>query len=166
MVLKRVGERVVDVLVNGAQQASYTQTQERADYDVAVSDDSTTFETRYVGEYQGIPDGDYIAPSQTYYPTYDDGDAAGVEGRIPDRIRVEVYGNGGDTRMQIRDGNGNDLYNQLNTDHDTGYLSVPSASIDFIKITNESGSSQTIDVRLTNEYTVSSGYSIDGVTQS
>lgn len=64
MTLQKVGDepKTVDVLVNGSQEASYTQSQNRADYDVDISTSGTSAYDGYtvkVRESAYTPDGTY-----------------------------------------------------------------------------------------------------------
>jgi hypothetical protein len=172
MVLSKVGDRIVDVLVNGSQRASYTQTADRADYDVSVSDNAQTFE-QPIMQMQGVsvpaenlalmywnvlPDQDYKATNWDFQ-----------ESSFFDEFRFRVEENGGDgSQLSFFAFHDNLSINQtVGSYYDSGWTPAPAAGDEGLyRIDNFSSSSQTVNVRVDARWTVSTGFSIDGVTQS
>lgn len=156
MVLRRVGRRVVDVLVNGTQVDSFEQTGERADYDVAVSGKSQTITTEMNGQAA-------ILGSQTFQMV----DTPSFEQDSPDSVRLSVEASGGDVRISIRN-----IFTEVASvsgeSPDTGWVSQPdNGGFASIKIENQSSTQTNIDysLRLRHEG-ISPGFSVDGATQS
>ena len=163
MGLRRVGRKTVDVLVNGVQQASYTQDQDRRDYDVSVSENSTTFETATNGRAE-TPSYGYVELIGGYA-----GSSPWSQSEVgrPDRFRIQTDAStGGDHSVTVELADGSTLIsNQQTGAYDSGYLDLDSP-IDYIEVGEESGNSGKLYWKMHFEYTESPGYSIDGVTQS
>lgn len=155
MVLRRVGKRFVDVLVNGTQVDSFEQTGERAGYDVGVSDDPTTITSEFSG--------DVTLPANT------DWEIAKYDGwtqRPPDEIRITTETYGQDyIEIEIYDSEGI-LFSVSSESPFTGWETAR-GELDRVKIGNTSANEALIDFTIGYRYTgVQSGFTVDGATQS
>jgi len=167
MVLRRVGRQFVDVLVNGTQVDSFEQTGERADYDVSVSDDSTSFETVFQGRTEfDIPDNTTVQLASQYGLNAEGSE--GIDGRTPDEVRLRGSANkgNGEVNVFIKDSNNNVLANTTGTLADSGWIDA-SNNFEDLGIENDSGTNSLIEWELMLRYNgIQSGFTVNGATQS
>jgi hypothetical protein len=100
MTLRPVGRKIVNILVNGTQQDSFTQNQESLDYDVSVSSSSQANVTDHT-----------VSKSTTLYDTFST--KKPLYWQLPDGMTIDfvwdVSQSGFDTATRIlHDGNEND----------------------------------------------------------
>jgi len=162
MVLKRVGRKTVDVLVNGTEEATYTQDQDRRDYDVAVSDDTITFTTAISGSVYA-DDGSVVEIHETDIPqaTWD---IAAIS--RPERVRLYTNVSDGEHGAYMEWDDGTNFYSNSGTGTlDSGWIDL-TAPIGHISIENMTGGNATLAWKVSFEFSESSGFSVDGVDQS
>ena len=152
MGLKRVGERVVDILVNGTQEASFTQTQERADYDVTVNETTGTLEFIAASGTVGSDAGDFYS-SQSF---------AAIDADEMKLTANDKFGEGG-IMVEYRY-NGNLTSVSCNPVGTTGWVSVDD-NLSYIQIDGVP-SGVFVDFKIELRKTVTDGYNVAGVTQS
>jgi len=156
MALQPLGEKIIDILVNGAQQQSFTQQQLQADYDVAVSNSvSHTTDIQFLNS-----TGDTTFDI-TISPTYSNILNTVVVGmsHSPDNYYHQ---------MVVNDGSGAELYStNYYPDDIPRYVQNGTFTVDTVNINDQGGSDTVTDCGVFVAVTsYNDSISIDSVTQS
>lgn len=170
MGLRQLGAKAVDVLVNGQQVDSFTQDAPAADYDVSVSDDTQTVVLTRAGQvtlgtelYGEILD--LMGGSGNTTVTLGAGQYAISNNQTEWRLTATDVDNTGSVQVRGHpDANGTSLSPTVETPWRT--LDAIYNYSNRVYLRSFSGSQRTVDYRVQMRTDVSSGFTVNGATQS
>lgn len=159
--LEKGGAKTANILTNGTQEDTFSQSADEADYDVTINDNQNTVALEYEvarilqqgDEYQFFKEAGQLGGSDVF-----SGDIT------PDRVRVESYNSGSEIEIKMEDKSNNTVYSDSSVGgFDTGWQNIPS-DLDILKAIDHGGNSDHFKISL--EFTIQTGHSIGGVSKS
>lgn len=169
MVLRPIGERALDVLVNGNVINSFTQTSETADYDVSISD-NTTRKTIWTGSEFLNHDGTVQTVMETGY-TKSNYPSELEAPNLRSEMGIKVYCEGGAGPCTIKLYNDGSNIKNIDVSRETtewsGWFNVKQSNYNLEKIEiNPNVDYQDIFYQYAIRRNVVTGHTVNGVTKS